>query len=150
MYTNQEWALDVARRNQAYKEAARQASLDSNRRPIQQIVKMNAASTLDPIRICGYVQDIVEKRGAKLVRQKGALGQRLISKALGHRETQLTIITSNFESYTAFADVSQTVLARGSTVVAVLKPTDIVGLGTVFVCQDLDALPIRPHAAANG
>jgi len=143
-YTNQEWAQQFARRQQAYSEAARQASRDPNRPPVRDIVKIAPASTQTPVRVCGQVQDIIEKRSVKLLSQAGSLAQQLAARALGSCRTQITIITSDFASYTAFADLEQTVLGRGSTVVAVLQPTYVLGLGAVFVACDLDVLPTRP------
>jgi hypothetical protein len=140
-YTDQEWARDLAQRSQAYRAAAREASLDRRRRPIREIVKISPESIRSPVQICGYVQDIVED-AAKALKKSGTLGQQIVWKALGSRKTQITIIDSDFKSYTGFADVAQIVLGRGSTIVAVMHPT-IVGLQKVFLFEGLDVLPIR-------
>ena len=145
VYTNQEWAQELAQQSQAYKAATQEAALDRRKRPIQNLARISPDLVPTRIQICGYVQDIVEKQADKLLQKLGALGQQLVRKGLGSRQTQLTILDHNFKSYTGFADVRQIALGRGSTIMAVLHTEHIVGLGNVFLFAELDLLPIRPE-----
>jgi len=55
-----------------------------------------------------------------------------MKKALGSRQSKITIVDSDFKSYRAFADLSQTVLSRWTTVAALLRPENVLGLGHIL------------------
>lgn len=143
-YTNQEWALEVARHNEAYRDAARRASQERGARPTQAIVKVDPKDlTPSSIQVLGYVQDILERRSEKLIRATGELAQQVLRKALGNRNSQITVVDSEFKSYTMFVDISQKVIAKRTTVVVQMRPVRLIGLGAVFVCDEIDILPLK-------
>ncbi len=144
VYTDQEWALDVARHNERYKEAARRASQERRGKSAQPIVKVDP-NDLAPssIQILGYVQDIIERRTEKLIRTAGGLAQQALKKALGNRDSQITVVDSESKSYTMFVDIHHKVLAKRSTVVAQIRVARVLGLGVVFLCDEIDILPLE-------
>ena len=143
VYTDQEWALEVARHNESYREAARRASQERGGKSAQTIVKVDPKD-LPPasIKVLGYVQDIIERRTEKLIRAAGELAQQALRKALGNRDSQITVVDSEFKSYTMFVDIHQEVIAKRTTVVAKVRAINVLGLGAVFVCDEIDILPL--------
>lgn len=97
--------------------------------------------------VAGYIQDIVENRLARLMMKMGELAQQVILKGAGNRKTQITIIDEEFKSYTAFADLGNVVLSKGSIVRATMKPINALGLGPIFVCSSLEVLDFFPDRA---
>ncbi len=146
VYTDQELALELARRHQEYREAARKASEDRHGLRKREISKISAESMrrAGAFDVVGYVQDIVERHAVKAFRGKGSLAEQLLRKTLGDRESQITIVNSEFKSYTAFADLHKIVLSRRMTIVADLRSIPVLGIGDVFVCDALDILPLKP------
>jgi hypothetical protein len=107
-----------------------------------EIVKMSPTSVTGRSRVRLHPKYYREP-ARQIVDARGSLAQQLAAKTLGSCRTQVTTVTSDFESYTAFADLEQTVVGYRSTVIAVLRPTYVLGLGMVFVARNLEVLPIR-------
>jgi hypothetical protein len=142
-YTNQEWALEVARHNEGYREAARRASQERGEKSARTIVKVEPSDLAQSsIQVLGWVQDIFERRAEKLIRATGELAQQALRKALGNRTSQITVVDSEFKSYTMFIDIHQKVIAKRSTVAAQMRAISLLGLGAVFVCDEIDILPL--------
>ena len=135
--------MEVARHSESYREAVRRASQERSGKSAQTIVKVDPKD-LSPssIKVLGNVQDIIERRTEKLIRATGDLAQQALRKALGNRESQITVVDSEFKSYTMFVDIHQKVIAKRTTVVAQIRAKNVLGLGSVFVCDDIDILPI--------
>jgi hypothetical protein len=90
--------------------------------------------------IFGYILDYVENRVERLLRDLGTLGQQHVRSVLGNNRSQVTIITSDFESYTAFADLRDVVVRRKDMVAARIRAVRIVAVpdrDSVFLCSDL-------------
>jgi hypothetical protein len=90
--------------------------------------------------VFGYVQDYIENHAERLFRGVGTLGHQLLQAALANNRSQVTIVTSDFESYTAYADLRNVVVRKKDMVTARLKAINLFGLtGThaVFMCDEV-------------
>lgn len=90
--------------------------------------------------VVGYVLDYIENRAEKLGRERGNLGQSYLSKILGTRTSQITIITSGFESFTVFADLRNTIVQKRDMIVAQVRGARTIALGRItgiFLCDEL-------------
>jgi len=111
-------------------------------------------------KIVGYVQSIVENavqhQIEKLRRRIGGsstLAERQLTKIMGGRGTQITIVDRNFRSFTVFANVSNMVLSISDSLVLTLKAhpsplpqssgrhRDIRLLWPFFVCESVQRMP---------
>jgi hypothetical protein len=72
----------------------------------------------------------------------GGLGQRIADKVIGNRHAQITIITSELQSFSALADLSQVVVAKGDVVCADLRTGFIVN-HSFFLCDRLERISIK-------
>ena len=91
----------------------------------------------------GYVQDYIERRAEHLSKKLGVFGQHIFDRALGSRRSQLTIVTSDLKSYTAFADLSATVIQRRDLICAKLRAVQVVGMpgqSAVFLADEILSL----------
>jgi hypothetical protein len=121
--------------------------LEDPRRPRQirttrYIEKMNPENYVGrgEIPIVRYVLDYLENRAARLATEMGSVGQHQLFAALGRCRSQLTIITADFQSFTAFADMAAVVAKRKDIVTATLTAMpclSIPGSRSVFVCKDV-------------
>ena len=146
VYTDQELLLELARQNSEYKEAVRQASEDRRKIPqrnIQRVAPETCQSKA--LSVVGFVQSIVEGHAERFIQGARGMGEQVIIRTLGNRLSQITIVDSDFCSYTAFVDLRNVVLSKGATVKAMFCRTWVLGLNDVFVCDVLDILPIRPR-----
>jgi hypothetical protein len=144
VYTDQEWALHVARHNAEYKEAARRAARERGAIPVRAISKVDPKDLpLSSLQVLGYVQDIVERRAEKIMKGRGDLAQQALRKALGTRDSQITVVDPEFNSYTMFVDIRQKVVAKRTTVLAQIRAIKVLGLGAIFLCDELDVLPLK-------
>lgn len=90
--------------------------------------------------VFGYVQDYIENHAERLFIGVGTLGHQHLQATLGNNRSQLTIITSEFESYTAYADLRNVVVRKKDMVAARLKAVKVLGVaGTnaIFVCDEV-------------
>lgn len=90
--------------------------------------------------IFGYVQDYVENRVERLVRDFGTLGEGYLRATLGNNQSQITIVTSDFESFTAYADLRNVVVKKKDIVAARLRAVRVLGVAkrdAIFLCDDL-------------
>lgn len=105
------------------------------------ITRANPAACPDgvTIEVAGYVQDICERRLDSLLSDIGGLGRQVAMKTFGSARSQLTIITSDYRSFSAFADLSATVLSCKAVVMARIKAirTPLPRLKFAFLCTDL-------------
>ena len=147
VYTDAERLLESAHAYQAYGEAARRASQDRSKPPQHSIARVAPDTVSGTITVAGYVQDIGERHALKLMKGTGALGQCWLKKLIGDRESQITIVDSQYQSYTALVDLRHAVLARRSTVLATIRPVHLPS-GFFFLCDLLDVLPVRPKCRA--
>lgn len=93
----------------------------------------------------GYVQEYIERRADALLDKAGSLGKRVLEAALGHRRSQLTIVTSDYKSYTAFADLAKIVIQRKDTVCARIRSVRVLGIfgvDAVFLADDIISLRV--------
>jgi hypothetical protein len=90
--------------------------------------------------ILGYVQDYVENRAESQLQEMGTIGQQYLRSALGNNRSQITIVTSDFQSYTAYADLRNVVVRKKDMVAARVRAVRILGIrGTkaIFLCDQI-------------
>jgi len=114
-------------------------------RTTRDIKKMNPEDYLGQgdTPIVGYVLDYLENRAARLATEMGSVGQYQLFAALGRCRSQLTIITADFQSFTAFADMAAVVAKKKDIVTASLAAVPCLGIqgsSAVFVCKDVRLL----------
>jgi hypothetical protein len=83
------------------------------------------------ILVAGYVQDYFERRADKLAAKMGTLGHQTLNRVLGTARSQLTIVTTEFKSYTLFADLRDVVVRRKDMVLARIRAVRAVGIRDV-------------------
>jgi len=108
-------------------------------RDIRRIVAKDHLKEPEKI-VFGYVQDYIEGHAERLFKGVGTLGHQHLRATLGNNRSQLTIVTSDFESYTAYADLSNVVVKKKDMVAARLKAIKILGIAgsdAVFVCDEV-------------
>lgn len=94
--------------------------------------------------IAGYVQDYVEKRAERIAKGFGSLGQQLFMRVLGSARSQLTVVTTELESYTFFADLSNVIVQKRDTILARVRSLPLIGIpGRKAVLLATDILVIR-------
>jgi hypothetical protein len=99
-----------------------------------------AAVDKGEIVVVGYVQDYFERRADKLAEKMGTLGQQILSRVLGTLRSQLTIVTTEFKSFTVFADLRNVVVRPRDMVVARIRAVRAVGIRdvpAVFLADDI-------------
>jgi hypothetical protein len=90
--------------------------------------------------VFGYVQDYVENHAERLFRGVGTLGRQHLQTTLRNNRSQLTIVTSEFESYTAYADLRNVVVSKKDIVSARLKAVKVLGVtgtNSIFICDEV-------------
>jgi hypothetical protein len=90
--------------------------------------------------VLGYVQDYVENRADTILRGLGTIGQQYMRSAFGNNRSQITIVTSDFESYTAYADLRQFTVRKKDMVAARLRAVRIMGIrgmNAIFLCDQI-------------
>ena len=90
--------------------------------------------------VFGYVQDYIENHAERLFRDLGTVGHKHLQATLANSRSQLTIVTSDFESYTVYADLRNVVVRKKDMVAARLKAIKVLGItGTdaVFICDEV-------------
>jgi hypothetical protein len=90
--------------------------------------------------VFGYVQDYIENRADRIFRDLGTVGQQHLRATLGENRSQITIVTTEFQSFTAFADLRNVVVKKKDMVAARLKAVRILGIPNtkaVFLCSDV-------------
>ena len=90
--------------------------------------------------VFGYVQDYVENHADRLLQELGNVGQQHLRSALGWNRSQITIVTNEFESYTAFADLRNIVVKKKDILAARLKAVRVLSIPktkVVFLCTDI-------------
>ena len=110
-----------------------------NSHDIQKVDPLSSVNE-DEFLAIGYVQDYVERRADTLIKKMGSLGQQMLNRILGSRRSQLTVITTEFKSYTIFADLSNAIVQRKDTICARIKAVRVVGLpnvSAVFLADDV-------------
>src|SRR6185437_2752375 len=80
------------------------------------------------VAIAGYVQDYVERRAERIAKDFGDFGQQLFMRVLGSARSQLTVVTSDLESYTFFADLSRIVVQKRDTILARVRSLPLMGI----------------------
>jgi hypothetical protein len=125
-----------------YRKADEKVPPVISRRITRDIRRMIASDHLkEPEKIVfGYVQDYIENHAERLFRGLGALGHKHLQATLANNRSQLTIVTSEFESYTAYADLRNVVVRKKDMVAARLKAVKVLGIaGTnaVFICDEV-------------
>jgi hypothetical protein len=90
--------------------------------------------------VFGYVQAYIENRAERIIRETGTLGRQHLVRTLGQHRSQLTIVTSNFESFTTFADLRNVTVQKKDMVAARLRAVRVVGVSrqaAVFLCDEV-------------
>ena len=90
--------------------------------------------------VSGCVQDIVENQLAKVLKRCGTAAEQLAMKAVGLRNTQVTVVDKDLNSYTAFVDLRSIAIVRGTLLSMKLRAVEVIGFRepVVFVCDSLD------------
>lgn len=125
-----------------YRRADEKIPHVASRRTTRDIRRMVAGDHLkEPEKIVfGYVQDYIENHAERLFRGVGTLGHKHLQATLANNRSQLTIVTSEFESYTAYADLRNVVVRKKDMVAARLKAMKVLGIaGTdaIFICDEV-------------
>lgn len=125
-----------------YRKADEKIPQVVSRRTTRDIRRMVAKDHLkEPEKIVfGYVQDYIENHAERLFRGVGTLGHKHLQATLANNRSQLTIVTSDFESYTGYADLRNVVVRKKDMVAARLKAIKVLGIaGTdaVFICDEV-------------
>jgi hypothetical protein len=125
-----------------YRKADEKIPQVVSRRTTRDIRRMVARDHLkEPEKIVfGYVQDYIENHAERLFRGVGTLGHKHLQATLANNRSQLTIVTSDFESYTAYADLRNVVVRKKDMVAARLKAMKVLGIaGTdaIFICDEV-------------
>lgn len=90
--------------------------------------------------VVGVVQDYLERQADRISKAAGGLGLQSLEKALGKKRSQITIVTSELKSYTAFADLSDVLIARRSSILATVRAIPVLGMpgrDCVFVASHI-------------
>ncbi len=88
--------------------------------------------------VLGYVKDTVHDHAKRLFKGLGTIGQTQVQATLGHNRSQLTIVTPDYKSYTAYADLQHTRVTKKDMIAARLKAVKVLGVpGTesISVCD---------------
>jgi len=94
--------------------------------------------------IAGYVQDYVERRAERIAKDFGDFGKQLFMRVLGSARSQLTVVTTDLESYTFFADLSTVVVQKRDTILARVRSLPLMGIpGRKAVLLASEVLVIR-------
>ena len=94
--------------------------------------------------IAGYVQDYLERRAERIAKDFGDFGQQLFMRVLGSARSQLTVVTTDLESYTFFADLSTVVVQKRDTILARVRSLPLMGIpGRKAVLLASEVLVIR-------
>ncbi|HWY57926.1 MAG TPA: hypothetical protein VNZ03_25915 [Terriglobales bacterium] len=125
-----------------YRKADEKIPQVVSRRTTRDIRRMVARDHLkEPEKIVfGYVQDYIENHAERLFRGVGTLGHKHLQATLANNRSQITIVTSEFESYTGYADLRNVVVRKKDMVAARLKAIKVLGIaGTdaVFICDEV-------------
>jgi hypothetical protein len=136
--------LEAARGTHEYREVAKKSSAlqidSSSRRDISRVeprTRMNGTFS-----VVGYVSDLHPRHSPKVLAGFGGLGQRVADKVIGNRHSQITIITSELQSFSALADLRQVIVAKGDIVCADLRTGFIVN-HSFFLCDRLERISIK-------
>lgn len=81
-----------------------------------------------PVPITGYVQEYIELRADYLLRPLASLVRTHLEKILGRRKSQITIVTSELQSYTIFADLSNVVVRKKDMIMASIRAVGCIGI----------------------
>jgi hypothetical protein len=125
-----------------YRDAYQKVPLVVRQKTTKDIRRVNANDCVgEPQKLLlGYVQDYIENRAEHYLRGLGTIGQQHLRAALGNNRSQITIITSDLESYTAYADLRNVVIRKKDMVAARMKAARVLGIsGTnaVFICDEI-------------
>jgi hypothetical protein len=125
-----------------YRKTDEKVPIIISRKSTRDIRRMVARDHLrEPDKIVfGYVQDYIENHAERLFRGVGTLGHKHLQATLANNRSQLTIVTSDFESYTAYADLRNVVVRKKDMVAARLKAMKVLGIaGTdaIFICDEV-------------
>lgn len=125
-----------------YRKADEKIPQVVSRRTTRDIRRMIARDHLkEPEKIVfGYVQDYIENHAERLFRGVGTLGHKHLQATLANNRSQITIVTSEFESYTAYADLRNVVVRKKDMVAARVKAMKVLGIaGTdaIFICDEV-------------
>jgi hypothetical protein len=105
------------------------------------IKKISPSSYLgkNKISIVGYIQDHFKKQAEKEMKKMMALQRNEFVKILGSKLDQITIISSNLESYTTFIDLNNRVIKNKDIVAGTIRPKEIIlsPEKKIFLCDEL-------------
>jgi hypothetical protein len=134
-----------------YRQADERVPLVITRKTTRDIRRIVARDHLnEPEKIVfGYVQDYIENHAERLFRSVGTLGHQHLRATLGNYLSQLTIVTSEFESFTAYADLRTVVVKKKDMVAARLKALKVLGVAgsdAIFICDEVLLVRGSPSA----
>lgn len=102
--------------------------------------------------IFGYVQDYLENRVSKLLHNAGEFVRHDVRKKLGEKNSQITLVTTDSQSFTAIADLRKVIISRASLAAATLRVVRIPffkALPIAFICDSLHVLELAPPRKAR-
>ena len=125
-----------------YQEAYEKAPLIVRQKTTRDICRISASDHIGepPKLVLGYIQAYIEDRAEHQLSRLGTIGQQYLRATLGNNRSQITIVTSDFESYTAYADLRKVVIRRKDMVAARIKAVRLLGIaetGAVFLCDQI-------------
>jgi hypothetical protein len=134
-----------------YRAAGPAASQERHQVNLSQIAAVNRMTLLKQgdLIVAGYIQDYIERRANKIAAKMGTVGQRLLGRLLEEHLSQLTIVTTEFKSYTVLADLQNTVVTRKDMVLARIRAIRAVGIREVpaiFLADEVKLIRGGSHA----
>ena len=138
--------LNIAKNSSDYARESREAlraggAATRPRNDIRRIEPHHGMSG-DAFTVVGFVADIHERYRPRELRSLGTLGEQIATKVIGARNSQITIVNSSLESFTALADLSRQVVAKGDSVSADLRFSAVLRL-PLFLCDRVQRLSVR-------
>ena len=138
--------LSLARNSNDYaresREALRAGGVATRPRNDIRRIEPRQGMSGDAFTVVGFVADLHEQYRPRELRSLGMLGEQIATKVIGARNSQITIVNSGLESFTALADLSRQVIAKGDSVSAELRFSSVLRL-PLFLCDQVRRLSVR-------
>ena len=93
--------------------------------------------------VVGFVADVHERYRPRELRTLGTFGEQIAAKVIGTRSSQITVVNNQLESFTALADLSREVVAKGDSVSVDLRLGSVLAF-PLFLCDRVERLSVGP------
>jgi len=92
--------------------------------------------------VVGRVAEVHERYRPRQLRTLGTFGEQIAAKVIGTRNSQITVISGELESFTALVDLSREVVANGDFVSLDLRSGSVLGI-PLFLCDRVERLSVE-------